>query len=163
MRFAKSLPQGRGRGTAPAVDEDARFRLRCGFASPINCNFTSRLNIPSVFTASSYNIFAQKSRDSGKFAEKYVKIPFTKILSYAIIDTNKNEKRKIMLTPILAILLATLGNGIHQIEGIMIKKYNSKHTKGGFIFTAILSLFAMLFFLILDLVTDRTGLYFPPK
>jgi drug/metabolite transporter (DMT)-like permease len=68
-----------------------------------------------------------------------------------------------MLTPILAILLATLGNGIHQIEGIMIKKYNSKHSKGGFIFTAILSLFAMLFFLILDLVTDRTGLCFPPE
>ncbi len=66
-----------------------------------------------------------------------------------------------MLTPIIAILLATVGNCIHQVEGIMIKKYNSKHSKGGFIFTAILSLFAMLFFLVLDLVTDRRGLYFP--
>ena len=47
-----------------------------------------------IFTVSSYNISAQKSRDSGKIAGKYVKIPFTKAFYCAIIDTNKNEKRK---------------------------------------------------------------------
>ncbi len=42
------------------------------------------------------------------------------------------------------------------IEGILIKKYNQKYSSGGFIFTAIVSLFSMLFFLI----TDRGGLNF---
>lgn len=64
-----------------------------------------------------------------------------------------------MPTTLIALLLATLGTGIHQIEGVMIKKYNSKHKKGGFIFTALISLFAMLFFF----VTDNGGLKFPPE
>lgn len=64
-----------------------------------------------------------------------------------------------MPTTVIALLLATLGTGIHQVEGIMIKKYNSKHQKGGFIFTALISLFAMLFFFI----TDTGGLNFPPE
>ena len=68
-----------------------------------------------------------------------------------------------MTNTVIALLLCTLGLSIHQIEGIMIKKYNSKHSKGGFIFTAILSLFAMLFFLIMDLITNRGGLNFPPQ
>ena len=62
-----------------------------------------------------------------------------------------------MPTTIIALLLATLSTGIHQVEGVMIKKYNSKHQKGGFIFTALISLFAMLFFFI----TDKGGLNFP--
>ena len=61
-----------------------------------------------------------------------------------------------MPTTILALLLATLGTAIHQIEGIMIKQYNKKHGTGGFFFTALISLFAMIFFL----VTDRNGLVF---
>lgn len=48
-------------------------------------------------------------------------------------------------------------------EGLLIKKYNQKHTKGGFIFTAIVSLCSMLFFLLLDIVTDDSGLYFPSQ
>ena len=43
-------------------------------------------------------------------------------------------------------------------EGLLIKNYNQKYEKGGFIFTAIVSLFSMLFFLFSDLITDRTGL-----
>lgn len=35
---------------------------------------------------------------------------------------------------------------VHKIEGISIKKYNSKHQNGGALFTAIISLFSMLFF-----------------
>ena len=62
-----------------------------------------------------------------------------------------------MSTTVIALLLAALGTGIHQIEGVMIKKYNGKHNKGGFIFTALISLFAMLFFFI----TDKGGLNFP--
>lgn len=62
-----------------------------------------------------------------------------------------------MSTTVIALLLAALGTGIHQIEGVMIKKYNGKHNKGGFIFTALISLFAMLFFFI----TDKNGLNFP--
>ncbi len=45
-------------------------------------------------------------------------------------------------------------------EGILIKKYNQKHSKGGFIFTAFVSLFAMVFFFISDLITDPNGLQF---
>ena len=46
-------------------------------------------------------------------------------------------------------------------EGFLIKEYNKKHEKGGFIFIAIVSAFSMLFFLFSDLLTDREGLYFP--
>jgi len=59
--------------------------------------------------------------------------------------------------PILIIFASRL---INQVEGVLIKKYNTKHDKGGFIFTAIVSLFSMLFFLIMDLVTDKNGLQF---
>lgn len=58
---------------------------------------------------------------------------------------------------ISALLLAVLGTAIHQVEGVMIKQYNKKHDTGGFFFTALISLFAMIFFL----VTDRNGLVFP--
>ena len=61
-----------------------------------------------------------------------------------------------MPTTILALLLATLGTAIHQVEGVMIKQYNKNHGSGGFFFTALISLFAMIFFL----VTDRNGLVF---
>lgn len=64
-----------------------------------------------------------------------------------------------MTTTLIALLLAVLSTGIHQIEGVMIKKYNSKHKQGGFIFTSLISLFAMLFFFI----TDKGGLNFPPE
>lgn len=45
-------------------------------------------------------------------------------------------------------------------EGFFIKQYNKKHEKGGFIFTAVVSLFSMLFFLFSDIITDKTGLTF---
>ena len=61
------------------------------------------------------------------------------------------------MTTFFALLLATLGTGVHQVEGVMIKKYNERHSGGGFIFNALISLFAMLFFFI----TDKGGLSFP--
>lgn len=38
----------------------------------------------------------------------------------------------------------------HMAESLFIKKYNTKHGGGGFIFTALVSFFSMLFFLIRD-------------
>lgn len=59
---------------------------------------------------------------------------------------------------LLSMLWSALSSGIHQIEAVAIKKYNNKHNDGGFIFTAFVSLFAMVFFFIID----RDGLCFPP-
>ena len=59
----------------------------------------------------------------------------------------------------LAWLLVLLSSGTSLIEGTLIKKYNAKHTKGGFIFTAMVSLFSMLFFVL----TDKGGLVFPAE
>jgi drug/metabolite transporter (DMT)-like permease len=59
---------------------------------------------------------------------------------------------------LLSMLWSALSSGIHQVEAIAIKKYNNKHSDGGFIFTALVSLFAMVFFFIID----RDGLCFPP-
>lgn len=56
----------------------------------------------------------------------------------------------------LAILLVIISCSTSLVEGILIKKYNSRHTKGGFIFTAMVSLFSMLFFVI----TDKGGFDF---
>ena len=56
----------------------------------------------------------------------------------------------------MAITLLFLSAIVHQLEGILIKKYNTKHSKGEFIFIAIVSLFSMLFFVI----TDKDGLNF---
>ena len=59
----------------------------------------------------------------------------------------------------LAALLIVVSRATSLVEGVLIKKYNSKHDKGGFIFTALVSLFSMLFFLI----TDKGGLDFRPE
>ena len=60
----------------------------------------------------------------------------------------------------LPILLIIVSRSVHQLEGVFIKKYNAKHEKGGFIFTAIVSLFSMVFFLLADIFTDKSGLRF---
>ena len=57
----------------------------------------------------------------------------------------------------MAALLILLAGCTGLVEGVLIKKYNAKHKKGGFIFTGLVSLFSMLFFA----VTDRGGFYFP--
>ena len=59
------------------------------------------------------------------------------------------------VTP-LALALLALGAIVHQTEGLMIKKYNSKHGEGGMVFIAMASFFSMLFFVI----TDRGGFDF---
>ena len=57
----------------------------------------------------------------------------------------------------MAAILILLAGCTGLVEGVLIKKYNAKHKKGGFIFTGLVSLFSMLFFV----VTDRGGFYFP--
>ncbi len=57
----------------------------------------------------------------------------------------------------MAIILMIINSIFGLGEGIFIKKYNSKHNVGGFIFTALVSLFSMLFFLI----TDKGGFNAP--
>ena len=52
---------------------------------------------------------------------------------------------------ILAITFAGLA------EGVFIKKYNSKHMVGGFLFTSLISLFSMMVFVL----TDKNGFCFP--
>lgn len=59
--------------------------------------------------------------------------------------------------PFLVIICSQI---IAQFEGVFIKKYNEKHDKGGMIFTAIISLFSMIFFLLMDVITDEKGLRF---
>lgn len=50
----------------------------------------------------------------------------------------------------LGYLLILFGICTSLAEGTLIKKYNSKHATGGFLFTALVSLFSMFFFLIMD-------------
>ena len=57
----------------------------------------------------------------------------------------------------MAYLLIILKSIANISEGILIKKYNAKHSAGGMFFTGIISLFALAFFLI----SDKNGLYFP--
>lgn len=59
----------------------------------------------------------------------------------------------------MAVILIVLSNFVSLFEGIFIKKYNSKHSAGGFIFTALTSFFSMLFFIF----TDKNGFSFPPQ
>ena len=46
----------------------------------------------------------------------------------------------------MAFALIILSSCISLVEGICIKKYNSRRSEGGFAFTGLISLFAMLFF-----------------
>lgn len=57
----------------------------------------------------------------------------------------------------MAALLIILAACTGKVEGVLIKRYDAKHKKGGFIFTGLVSLFSMLFFIL----TDRNGFYFP--
>lgn len=50
----------------------------------------------------------------------------------------------------MAYLLIVINVFAGLAEGIFIKKYNSKHAHGGFVFTGITSLFAMLYFVLTD-------------
>ena len=56
-------------------------------------------------------------------------------------------------------LLLVINTFAGLAEGIFIKKYNSKHPHGGFVFTAIISLFAAVF----SLVTDKGGFQMPSE
>lgn len=57
----------------------------------------------------------------------------------------------------MAALLILVSTVTHLAESLFIKHYNTKHSKGGFLFTAFVSFFSMLFFLL----TDRGGFQVP--
>ena len=94
----------------------------------------------------------------GKFVLLLTHIILSRQNPFKIRPPRTKGAHDMTTTTALALLLATLSIGVHQVEGVMIKKYNSKHNVGGFIFTALISLFAMIFFFI----TDKNGLCFPP-
>ena len=60
----------------------------------------------------------------------------------------------------MPLLLIVISKIAHQCEGLFIKSYNAKNEKGGFIYTAILSLVSMVFFFLIDAITDSSGLQF---
>ena len=57
----------------------------------------------------------------------------------------------------LAMLVMLISIVLGQIEGVLVKRYNMKHNVGGFIFIGLVSLFASVFFVIMD----NDGLCFP--
>lgn len=59
----------------------------------------------------------------------------------------------------MAVFLTAVGMVIHQLESVLIKLYNRKYTKGGFLFTGLISLFAMVFFAF----TDTDGFSLPKE
>lgn len=61
---------------------------------------------------------------------------------------------------VLAIFLMVLNICIHKIEGVFTKKYGERNTRGGFVFSSMISFFSMLFFLFWDLIVDPRGLQF---
>ncbi|MBQ9760352.1 MAG: EamA family transporter [Clostridia bacterium] len=57
----------------------------------------------------------------------------------------------------MAVLLILVSTLTHLAESLFIKRYNTKHARGGFLFTAFVSFFSMLVFL----VTDKNGFFLP--
>lgn len=64
---------------------------------------------------------------------------------------------------ILGFSLIVLSAATHLVEGVLIKEYNKRHEKGGFVFTSLVSFAAMLFFLFYDIIADESGLSFSPQ
>ena len=62
-------------------------------------------------------------------------------------------------TTLLALFLNVLATCLHQVEGVAIKKYNAKYNDGGYIFIGLVSLVAMIFFI----VTDTNGINITPE
>lgn len=58
----------------------------------------------------------------------------------------------------MSALLIIAGTILGLLEGIFIKRYNAKHDKGGFIFTAMICFFSMSVFLF----SDKGGFNIPP-
>ena len=74
-----------------------------------------------------------------------------------MVDSKRIDEKRRKEVKVMALLLILFGVCTSLAEGVLIKKYNSRHTEGGFFFTGLISLFAMLFFII----TDQDGFYFP--
>lgn len=49
----------------------------------------------------------------------------------------------------------------HQLQGVFVKNYGKKYGKGGMFFNAFLCLFAVVYFIISDLLLDKSGFTLP--
>ena len=56
-------------------------------------------------------------------------------------------------------ILILAGLTVHQFEAMLVKRYGKKHGAGGMFFNAIICLFAMVYFIVSDIV-DKSGLQF---
>jgi len=63
----------------------------------------------------------------------------------------------------MAYLLMLFSSAIAQAEGICIKKYNSKHARGSFMFTAMICTFSLLSFLAREIFLDPGEMQFLPE
>ncbi len=55
------------------------------------------------------------------------------------------------------------GTLVHQLEAIVVKNHGKKHGKGGMFFNAFLCLFAVIYFVVSDLILDKSGFQLPPQ
>ncbi len=76
-------------------------------------------------------------------------------------DNKKGRKGKRMSPFAIGILLCLAGVFIHQLEAIIVKNYGKKHGKGGMFFSAFLCLFAVLYYVVSDLIFDKSGFQCP--
>ncbi len=62
----------------------------------------------------------------------------------------------------IGLIYVFAGTFVHQLEAIVVKNYGKKYGKGGMFFNAFLCLFAVVYFVVSDLVMDKSGFQLPP-
>lgn len=63
----------------------------------------------------------------------------------------------------IGLIYVFAGTFVHQLEAIIVKNYGKKYGKGGMFFNAFLCLFAVVYFVVSDLVMDKSGFQLPPQ
>ena len=66
-----------------------------------------------------------------------------------------------MSTYMIGLLYIFASTLVHQLEAIVVKNYGKKYGKGGMFFNAILSAFAVVYFVVSDLLLDKSGFQLP--
>lgn len=61
----------------------------------------------------------------------------------------------------IGMIYAFAGVFVHQLEAIVVKRYGQKYGKGGMFFNAFLCLFAVVYFVVSDLLLDESGFQIP--
>ena len=62
---------------------------------------------------------------------------------------------------LIGMALILLFQFFHLGESVIVRASSKKHGSGGYMFNALISMFAMIFHIVFELVTDKNGLYFP--